>query len=189
MDTTINSTAISSTAISITNSAPEWAMDIETLGKLITSIKSRGKNLDRDVHKAAVAALEQAQRGNGTWMAKLATALPGMAKARDLSSWCAAHTKGNFKLKLDGKTGIAKPAYAKKWDADNFDLALANGTPFWLFKPERKVNGPLSYDDFVDRIRKVATGDDTKVTAQARQAAELVMTFLGRLEAQSSKAN
>lgn len=100
----------------------------KAIEKAIVSIASRGKTLERDIHKAAVSCLNHADlHGDITLANKLVEAVPTMSRKNALRDWFMAF----------GKFG---------YDAQNKALSYAKGgvtllddaieTPFWAFKPE-----------------------------------------------------
>lgn len=97
--------------------------------KLIDSIAATGKQLETDVHVAAVSALYHADKhGDVTIMQRLLAALPGFSRRNALIAWAVAH--GKFVPSEDGLS----VDYAKHAESD---IEAAAAKPFWDFKPER----------------------------------------------------
>lgn len=94
----------------------------------ITSIATRGKKLEKDIHVIAVSCLNHADKhGDITLANRLIAAVPTMARKNALRDWFLAFGKFSYDAKskslVFNKTGVTL-------------LQDAMVTPFWDFKPE-----------------------------------------------------
>lgn len=98
------------------------------IDKAITSIATRGKKLENDIHKAAVSCLNHADlHGDITLAIKLVQAVPTMARKNALQDWFL-----NF-----GKFGYDTANKVLTFDKKKVTmLEDAIAVPFWEFKPE-----------------------------------------------------
>lgn len=94
----------------------------------ITSIQTRGKSLERDIHIAAVSCLNHAElHGDITLAEKLVQAIPQLARRNALRDWFLAHGKFSYDM-------TAKSFTYKKDAVTQLEAAIT--TPFWEFKAE-----------------------------------------------------
>lgn len=120
-------------------------------GKLIVSIKGRGAKLDKDVHQAALSALDNhAKHGNTSLANALLLAMPKSGRANALMAWMLAMDP---KLAKNPAKDAAAPLVHNKDVEGAFDLAKADATPFWEFKT---VEGgkPFSFDTYMASLTK-----------------------------------
>jgi len=100
----------------------------DAINKAITSIATRGKAIDRDIHTVAVSTLVHADKhGDITLANKLLAAMPKSTRTNALRDWFLAFGKFDF----DAKSKAMVFAREK-----TSDITKATNTPFWLFKPE-----------------------------------------------------
>lgn len=118
------------------------------IAKAITSISTRGKSLDKDVHIAAVSCLIHADKhGDVTLATKLVAALPNSSRKNALRDWFLAF--GKF-----------------TWDTENKQFAYnkaattltneAIAMPFWEFKPEPEYK-PFDINAAIQQVISRAT--------------------------------
>lgn len=97
--------------------------------KLIDSIATRGKKLDKDIHQAAVSSLvHAAQHGDITVAVRLTEALPKSGRKNALIAWLTSF--GPFAL------GEGNKLVYKKLEDGQLNVQAASAEPFWEFAPE-----------------------------------------------------
>lgn len=118
---------------------------VAIINKAITSLQTRGKKYEADLHQAAVSCLNHAgKHGDITLAIRLIEAVPSLTRSNALKQWFIA--MGRFKWDDEGKT----LAYDKS-KATLLDEALAN--PFWTFKAnEGGAFKPFDFNEAVNRI-------------------------------------
>lgn len=146
-------------------------------GKLIVSIKGRGAKLDKDIHQAALSAVDNhAKHGNTSLVNALLLAMPKSGRANALMAWMLAMDP---KLAKNPAKDAAAPLVHDSKAEGTFDLAKADATPFWEFKV---VEGgkPFSFDTYmasltkgIDRAMAEAGVTDTQRAILAKAKAAL----------------
>jgi len=152
--------------------------DSTELSKLIKSIASRGKGLDKDIHRAAVSALSHGfEHGSTAHAETLLAAMPKSARGKALHLYLM--ELGCFMVKEDGKTlGINK----EKRSAGFVLKATALSTPFWEYTKEVTPPSPVEAMELVRNLIKrlqKAKGegmlDDSSVLDKLMQVAPAVI--------------
>lgn len=120
-------------------------------GKLIVSIKGRGAKLDKDIHQAALSAIDNhAKSGDTSLVNRLLLAMPKSGRANALMAWMLAMDP---KLAKNPAKLADAPLVHDKLAEGAVDLAKADATPFWEFKV---VEGgkPFSFDTYMASLTK-----------------------------------
>lgn len=119
--------------------------------KLIVSIKGRGKNLDKDIHQAALSVLDHhAKHGDVTLANRLLLAMPRSGRANALMAWMLAFGP---KLAKNPAKDANAPLVHDKAGEGTFNVAEADATPFWEFKAVEGAK-PFSFDAYMASLTK-----------------------------------
>ncbi len=99
--------------------------------KAIASIKTRGANLDKDIHTAAVSTLDHLDKhGDSTLCNRLLAAMPKSGRRNALAAWMV--NFGRLSLNMDKTTKAETPLlYDKEKECD---IPASIALPFWEFK-------------------------------------------------------
>ncbi len=140
--------------------------------KFIVSIKNRGAKLDHDIHSAAMACLNHADKhGDTTLMVRLLMALPKSTRRNALGQWAIAF--GKFMQNPDAKAVGTTPLVYDK--AANTDLAGAQMKPFWDFRNVPEGTQDWQFGNYMDGVLKTlarhALGTDAE-SLKAKAALE-----------------
>lgn len=105
------------------------------LNEAISSIASRGKRLDADIHRAGVSCLFHIrEHGDVTLLARLIEALPKSGRRKAFNHWAESHAP----IEIDDKGAKGVVVQLKKdRKPEDFKMEDAAGTPFWDFTQER----------------------------------------------------
>ncbi|GEM_PF-1559569 len=104
--------------------------DGAAISKLCASIKTRGNNLDIDIHAAAVAALGRVADHDDTSGAQaLLNAMPRGSRAKTLAEWCLHF--GNVVAVFDKRNGLWTCKLLPKDERKPISLDAAFKRPFW----------------------------------------------------------
>lgn len=124
--------------------------DSTVLSKLIKSIATRGRGLDKDIHIAAVSALAHGfEHGSTAHAETLMAAMPKSARGKALQVYLM--DLGCFMVKEDGKTlGINKD----KRTAGFTTKAQALSTPFWEYTKDIAPPSPVEAMELVRNLIK-----------------------------------
>jgi hypothetical protein len=132
---------------------PSISMDASAkdVDKFIVSIKNRGAKLDHDIHSAAMACLNHADKhGDTTLMVRLLMALPKSTRRNALGQWAVAF--GKFMQNPDNKALAATPLVFDK--AGKTDLAAAQAKPFWDFRNVPEGTNEWQFGNFMEGVLK-----------------------------------
>ena len=114
-------------------------MDIKEINKRIKSIKTRGKNIDRDIDIAGCAIMEHAaEHGDYSAANRLVDALPKSARTKAFIKWFSDHTPYNWTEK-EKCFKLPKDASKRR----QFMIDEAKSVPFWEYTVE---NEPKALD-------------------------------------------
>tara|TARA_R110000823_G_scaffold194054_1_gene325473 strand:+ start:178 stop:636 length:459 start_codon:yes stop_codon:yes gene_type:complete len=118
-------------------------MDIKEINKRIKSIKTRGKNIDRDIDIAGCAIMEHAaEHGDYSAANRLVDALPKSARTKAFITWFSDHTPYNWTEK-EKCFKLPKDAIKRR----QFMIDEAKAVPFWEYTVETE---PKSLD--IDKV-------------------------------------
>jgi len=120
----------------------ELIKDTKKLNTAIKSIGTRGKQLDGDIHLAAVSCLYHAEQfGDHTLITRLVNAMPNSGRPKALVRW----VEDFSLLSFDKETKAFKITSSKKkvWNIEG-----ASEMPFWEYLPEKDI-AELSIDALV----------------------------------------
>ena len=118
-------------------------MDIKEINKRIKSIRTRGKNIDRDIDIAGCAIMEHAaEHGDYSAANRLVDALPKSARTKAFITWFSDHTPYNWTEK-EKCFKLPKDASKRR----QFMIAEAKAVPFWEYTVETE---PKSLD--IDKV-------------------------------------
>jgi len=155
--------------------------------KLIKSIATRAKNVERDIHIAACSTLAHTRdHGDYTGAVALMNALPKGQRVKGLAVWYKHHTSGKLSMRQDKSKGnILVASLAKDRTPEDFlvDEAVEITFADFTVEPEPKE---ITVDRLVKYLEGIATNDEVmpngkpKVTPEAFKAA---VTALKALEA------
>ena len=109
-------------------------MDIKEINKRIKSIKTRGKNIDRDIDIAGCAIMEHAaEHGDYSAANRLVDALPKSGRTKAFIKWFSDHTPYNWTEKEKCFT-LPKDASERR----QFMINEAKAVPFWEYTVEKE---------------------------------------------------
>lgn len=135
----------------IAKAAATAILTVAATEKLIVSIKGRGAKLDKDVHQAALSALDHhAKHGDITVMNRLIAAMPKSGRTNALVAWALAQ---NARIIRNPAKDAAVTFVHDKEVASTWDLAKADATPFWEFKAKEGVS-VFAYDTYMTSLTK-----------------------------------
>lgn len=118
-------------------------MDIKEINKRIKSIRTRGKNIDRDIDIAGCAIMEHAaEHGDYSAANRLVDALPKSARTKAFITWFSDHTPYNWTEK-EKCFKLPKDAIKRR----QFMIDEAKAVPFWEYTVETE---PKSLD--IDKV-------------------------------------
>lgn len=118
--------------------------DIE---KRITSIRSRSRKMDMDIHTTAVQCLAHAEKhGDVTLCGRLIGAMGHASRRQDLIAWFAYFGP----VAINAKTFKPTQRKATHEQYRKYDVAGAEETPFWVLIQD-KPPAPLAFSDIVGR--------------------------------------
>jgi len=107
-------------------------MDIEQIDNKIKSIKTRGKNIDKDIHETGVAIMRHAMaHGDYTRANRLVDAMPKSGRTKAFIKWFSDHTPYNWNEK---EKTFKLPKNKDK--RRGFLIAAAIKVPFWEYTAE-----------------------------------------------------
>lgn len=119
--------------------------------KLIASIKGRGAKLDKDIHQAALSAIDNhAKHGNMSLINGLVLAMPKSGRANALVAWILAFDP--MVMKNPAKDA-AQPLVHNRDGVGAVDIDKADETPFWEFKAQEGVS-VFSFDSYITSLTK-----------------------------------
>jgi hypothetical protein len=109
-------------------------MDIKTIDKKIKSIKTRGKNIDKDIHETGVAIMQHAMaHGDYSAANRLVDALPKSGRTKAFIKWFSDHTPYNWNEQ--------EKTFKLPKNKDNrraFLIEEAEAVPFWEYTVEKE---------------------------------------------------
>jgi len=109
-------------------------MDIKQINKKIKSIKTRGKNIDKDIHETGVAIMQHAEEYHDYSAAnRLVDAMPKSGRTRAFIKWFSDHTPYNWTEK-EKCFKLPKDASKRR----QFMIAEAKAVPFWEYTVEKE---------------------------------------------------
>ena len=124
-------------------------MDIKTIDKKIKSIKTRGKNIDKDIHETGVAIMRHAMaHGDYTRANRLVDVLPKSGRTKAFIKWFSDHTP--YKWNEQEKT------FKLPKNKDNrrvFLIDEAEKVPFWEYTVEKEP-GEIDVDKMLAALFK-----------------------------------
>ena len=132
---------------------PSISMDATAadVDKFIVSIKNRGAKLDHDIHSAAMACLNHADKhGDTTLMVRLLMALPKSTRRNALGQWAVAF--GKFMQNPDAKALATIPLVYDK--TAKTDLAAAQSKPFWDFRNVAEGTNEWLFGNYMEGVLK-----------------------------------
>lgn len=139
-------------------------MDIKTINAKIKSIKTRGKNIDKDIHETGVAIMQHAEKHHDYSAAsRLVAALPKSGRTKAFIKWFSDHTPYNWNEK---EKTFRLPKNKDKRRA--FLIEEANAVPFWEYTVEVKpgvvdVDKCLQFQTILDQTSKrMEKAEETK---------------------------
>lgn len=146
--------------------------------KAITSIKTRGANLDKDIHVAAVSTLDHLDKhGDSTLCNRLLAAMPKSGRRNALAAWMVSF--GRLSLNMDKVSKVDMPLlYDKEKECD---IAGAIAMPFWEFKAS-EGGSTFVMDTYLASVSKrLTTALKTVTDPTQREHAEKVLAALGAI--------
>jgi hypothetical protein len=109
-------------------------MDIKTIDKKIKSIKTRGKNIDKDIHETGVAIMQHAMaHGDYSAANRLVDALPKSGRTKAFIKWFSDHTPYNWN---EQEKTFKLPKNKDK--RRQFMIEEAEAVPFWEYTVEKE---------------------------------------------------
>lgn len=143
------------------------------LNAVIASIARRGKQLDKDMHNAAVSALHQAHvHKNASPAMKLLDAMPASARKGALRKWL--FDFGPFVMKEDNKTMGVDATGVKPWAEVE---AQVKSLPFWKHTADKDE---VQFIDAMEAVRGlIARLTKAKQNGKLKPEDEAVLTKLG----------
>ena len=107
-------------------------MELKQIDAKIKSIKTRGKNIDKDIHETGIAIMRHAAKhGDYTRANKLVDAMPKSGRTKAFIKWFSDHTPLNWN---DKEKVFKLPKNKDKRRA--FLIDEANAVPFWEYTVE-----------------------------------------------------
>jgi hypothetical protein len=127
----------------------EKIMDIKTIDKKIKSIKTRGKNIDKDIHETGVAIMQHAEEYHDYSAAnRLVDALPKSGRTKAFIKWFSDHTPYNWN---EQERTFKLPKNKDK--RRQFMIAEAEAVPFWEYTVEKEPEA-LDIDKIIASLFK-----------------------------------
>jgi hypothetical protein len=124
-------------------------MDIKTIDKKIKSIKTRGKNIDKDIHETGVAIMQHAMaHGDYSAANRLVDALPKSGRTKAFIKWFSDHTPYNWN---EQEKTFKLPKNKDK--RRQFMIAEAEAVPFWEYTVEKEPEA-LDIDKIIASLFK-----------------------------------
>lgn len=124
-------------------------MEIKAIDNMIRSIRTRGKNIDRDIHATGVAIMRHAEKhGDFTRANKLVAVLPKSGRTKAFVKWFSDHTPYNWN---DTDKVFTLPKNKDK--RRQFMIAEANAVPFWEYTVEKEP-GEIDVDKLIASLFK-----------------------------------
>ena len=124
-------------------------MDIKTIDKKIKSIKTRGKNIDKDIHETGVAIMQHAMaHGDYSAANRLVDALPKSGRTKAFIKWFSDHTPYNWN---EQEKTFKLPKNKDK--RRQFMIAEAKAVPFWEYTVEKEP-GEIDVDKVLANLFK-----------------------------------
>ena len=109
-------------------------MDIKQIDSKIKSIKTRGKNIDKDIHETGVAIMRHAMaHGDYSAANRLVDAMPKSARTKAFIKWFSDHTPYNWTEK-EKCFKLPKDASKRR----QFMIDEAKAVPFWEYTVEKE---------------------------------------------------
>jgi hypothetical protein len=109
-------------------------MELEQINAKIKSIKTRGKNIDKDIHMTGVAIMRHAMaHGDYSAANRLVDAMPKSGRTKAFIKWFSDHTPYNWNEK--------DKVFKLPRNKDNrraFLIDEANAVPFWEYTIEKE---------------------------------------------------
>jgi len=124
-------------------------MDIKTINSKIKSIKTRGKNLDKDIHETGVAIMRHAAKHHDYSAAnRLVDAMPKSGRTKAFIKWFSDHTPYNWNEK---EKTFKLPKNKDK--RRQFMIDEAEKVPFWEYTVEKEP-GEVDVDKMLAALFK-----------------------------------
>lgn len=163
---------------------PTEFMNAAQIDKAIKSIATRGANLDKDIHAAAVSTLAHIEAHGDVILAnRLMQAMPKSGRRAALQTWMLAF--GRLVLNDDKATKKEMPLKYSKAAVSN--VLKAQETPFWEFTKEVTVKAWV-YADWLKTVQATLTKAAQEQGAEGAKAAAALAALGLALPVQDVKA-
>ena len=151
----------------------------KSITRKITSIRTRGRKLDADIHTTALSCVYHAeQHGDVTLAERLMDSMPNGSRVKSLAVWLEDFFP--MSVKKDKESGNWKVSLKKDRSAEDYQYEKAEADPFWQHSVERDPR-PLTVEQVlaaaITRLGKVE--DD-----QAEFAAKSLSDVLAKVKAE-----